>query len=65
MEKKILTREEQAIDWLNNEIEKDKKELDKEKKQLIDSLKSFKKEDLLAQEKKPNLWQKIKKVLLT
>lgn len=65
MEKKILTREEQAIDWLNNEIEKDKKELDKEKKQLIDSLKSFKKEDLLVQEKKPNLWQKIKRVLLT
>jgi hypothetical protein len=65
MEKKILTREEQAIDWLKNEIEKDKKELDKEKKQLIDSLKSFKKEDLLVQEKKPNLWQKIKKVLLT
>jgi hypothetical protein len=65
MEKKILTREEQAIDWLNNEIEKDKKELDKEKKQIIDSLKNFKKEDLLVQEKKPNLWQKIKKVLLT
>jgi len=65
MEKKILTREEQVIDWLKNEIEKDNKELDKEKKNLIDSLKNFKKEDLIEPKKKLNLWQKIKKTLLT
>lgn len=65
MEKKILTREEQAIDWLKSEMEKDKIELDKEKKQLIESLKDFKKEDLVVQKKELTLWQKIKKVLLT
>ena len=65
MEKKILTREEQAIDWLKSEMEKDKIELDKEKKQLIESLKDFKKEDLVVQKKKLTIWQKIKKVLLT
>lgn len=65
MEKKILTREEQAIDWLKSEMEKDKIELDKEKKQLIESLKDFKKEDLVVQKKELTIWQKIKKVLLT
>lgn len=65
MGKKILTREEQAIDWLKSEMEKDKIELDKEKKQLIESLKDFKKEDLVVQKKELTIWQKIKKVLLT
>ena len=65
MEKKILTREEQAIDWLKSEMEKDKIQLDKEKKQLIESLKDFKKEDLVVQKKELTIWQKIKKVLLT
>ena len=32
MEKKILTREEQALDWLKSEIEKDKMELENNKK---------------------------------
>lgn len=64
MEKKILTREEQAIDWLKNEIEKDNKDLDKEKNKLIELLKDFKKEDLIQPKKKLTLWQKIKKTLL-
>jgi len=46
-------------------MEKDKIELDKEKKQLIESLKDFKKEDLVVQKKELTIWQKIKKVLLT
>lgn len=65
MEKKISTREEQAIGWLKSEMEKDKIELDKEKKQLIESLKDFKKEDLVVHKKELTIWQKIKKVLLT
>ena len=64
MEKKSLTREEQMVDWLNNEIEKDKIELDKEKKDLINSLKSIKKEEVLPKQEKLSLWKKIKKVLL-
>jgi hypothetical protein len=65
MEKKISTKGEQAIDWLKNEIEKDKYELDQQKKQLIESLKGFKKEDIITPVKKLTLWQKIKKVILT
>ena len=64
MEKKSLTREEQMVDWLNSEIEKDKIELDKEKKELINSLKSIKKEEVLPKQEKLSLWKKIKKVLL-
>ena len=64
MEKKSLTREEQMVDWLNSEIEKDKIELDKEKKDLINSLKSIKKEEVLPKQEKLSLWKNIKKVLL-
>jgi hypothetical protein len=39
MEKKISTKEEQAIGWLKNEIEKDKIELESQKRQLIESIK--------------------------
>jgi len=63
MEKKLSTREEQAIDWLKNEIEKDKAELDKEKQRFISSLKDFKKEDIVKPKEKLTLWKRIKKVL--
>lgn len=64
MEKKISTKEEQAIDWLKSEIEKDKLQLENEKKRLIESLREFNKEDIVKPVKKLTLWQKIKKVLL-
>ena len=41
MEKKISTKEEQAIGWLKNEIEKDKIELESQKRQLIEAFLSF------------------------
>lgn len=47
--------------WLNNEIEKDKKDLDKEKLSLIKELKSTKKEELFKK-KKLSFWDRIKKV---
>jgi hypothetical protein len=37
MEKKLLTREEQTIDWLRSELEKDKKSLEIEKLRMIES----------------------------
>jgi hypothetical protein len=63
MEKKLSTREEQAIDWLKNEIEKDKTELNKEKQRFIDSLKDFRKEEIVKPKEKLTIWKKIKKVL--
>lgn len=65
MEKKISTREEQAIDWLKSEIEKDKVELDMQKKILIESIKKIEKTEIVKPPEKKTLWQKIKKVLLT
>ena len=64
MEKKLSTREEQAIDWLKSEIEKDKLQLEFEKQKLIDSLKEFKKEDIIVSKEKLTLWKRIKKVLM-
>lgn len=64
MEKKISTKGEQALDWLRSEIEKDKLELEKDKKKLIDSIKSLHKEELVKPSKKLTLWEKIKKALL-
>jgi hypothetical protein len=63
MEKKLSTREEQAIDWLKNEIEKDTMELEKNKLNFIEQIKNLKKEDLIEKPKKLTLWEKIKLAL--
>lgn len=49
--------------WLDNEFEKDKKELEKDKKEFIENLKKIKKEQIFKT-KKLSLWQRIKKVLV-
>lgn len=64
MEKKLLTREEQSLNWLKSELEKDQKELDSKKLKLINEIKTFEKQDLLPKTKKLTLWKKIKKVIL-
>lgn len=64
MEKKLLTREEQAIDWLKSELEKDKKELEIEKLRIIESLKNFKKDEIVIKKEKLTLWKRVKKVLM-
>jgi uncharacterized protein YacL (UPF0231 family) len=51
------------VTWLKSEIEKDKKSLELEKKKMIDSLKEFKKEEIIKTEEKLTLWMKIKKVM--
>jgi uncharacterized protein YjhX (UPF0386 family) len=64
MEKKISTKGEQALDWLKSEIEKDKVELEKQKNDLIQSIKTLNKDELVKPKQKLTLWQKIKKALL-
>ena len=64
MEKKILTKEEQAITWLKSEIEKDKMDLEKEKKRFIESIKELEVNQIVKPKKKLTLWEKIKKVIL-
>jgi thiazole synthase ThiGH ThiG subunit len=64
MEKKLLTREEQAIDWLKSELEKDKKELEIEKLKMIESLKELNKDEIVIKKEKLTLWKRVKKVLM-
>ena len=64
MEKKILTKEEQTINWLKSEFEKDKIELEREKQKMVNSIKELNKEDIIKPTPKLTIWQKIKKVLL-
>jgi hypothetical protein len=64
MEKKLLTRGEQAVEWLKSEFEKDKSELEKEKRRIAESLKNFKKEDIVKPEEKLTIWKRIKKVMM-
>ncbi len=63
MEKKFSTQTEKELNWLKNEIEKDKIELEKEKKEFINAIKNAKKEDIIQKEDKLTLWKRIKQVL--
>ena len=55
----------QQLEWLQNEIIKDKIILDQEKSKLIDNIKKLKEEDILPKPpEKLTLWQRIKKVLM-
>jgi hypothetical protein len=65
MEKKISTKKEKMMDWLTSEMEKDKFELEKQKSELIESIKKVDKKELVNTKKEKTLWEKIKKVLLT
>ena len=63
MGKKFSTQTEKELDWLKNEIEKDKIELEKEKKEFINSIRNVKKEEIIQKEDKLTIWKRIKKVL--
>jgi len=64
MEKKLSTRGEQSINWLKSELEKDRIELENEKKKLIKSIKDLKKENIVKQKERLTLWKRIKKVMM-
>jgi hypothetical protein len=64
MEKKLLTQEEQAIDWLKNEIKKDQIELTKEKERMIQSIKTMKIDEIIKPKEKLTLWKRIRKVMM-
>jgi len=49
--------------WFENEIEKDKQELNIDKKRFIETIKGLNKEELFKT-KKLSLWDRIKKVLM-
>ena len=57
-----MSWEEKALNWLSKEQQKDKTELDKEKKDFIKQIQQMKKEDLFVKPKK-TLWMRIKKLI--
>ena len=57
-----MSWEEKTLNWLSKEQQKDKTELDKEKKDFIKQIQQMKKEDLFVKPKKP-LWMRIKKLI--
>lgn len=61
-----MKKKSQQIDWLQNEIIKDKKDLDKDKELFINQIKNLKKEDICLSKKqeKLSIWQRIKKVIM-
>jgi hypothetical protein len=61
-----MKKKSQQIDWLQNEIIKDKKDLDKDKELFINQIKNLKKEDICPSKKqeKLSIWQRIKKVIM-
>ena len=57
-------RSQQLLNWLNSEKLKDQRELDNNKKKLINDIKKIKKEEIFPKPKKLTLWQKIKIIVL-
>jgi|688.fasta_scaffold1228582_1 hypothetical protein len=57
-----MSWEEKTLNWLSKEQQKDKTELDKEKKDFIKQIQQMKKEDLFVKPKK-TLWMRIKKLI--
>lgn len=64
MEKKYSTQVEKEVEWLKNEVEKDRIELDREKKDMIEQIKNYKKEEIIPKQKNYTLWERIKKVMV-
>lgn len=57
-------RNQQLLNWLNNEKRKDEVQLNKSKQDLIKELKGFKKEYLFPKPEKITLWKKLKILIL-
>ena len=49
--------------WYNNQLEKDKFELELDKQKIIQQIKSIKKDDLIHKQKPISIWKRIAKVL--
>lgn len=58
-------KSEQQLEWLEREMNKDKIELEKEKKDFINKIKKIKKEDILPKKpEKISIWKRIKVMLM-
>jgi hypothetical protein len=59
-----MTKKSKQLEWLQNEIIKDKISLNQDKEEFIKNIKKYKKEDILPEKpKKLTIWQRIMKAL--
>lgn len=61
--KKTQTEKEKSLQWLKNEIERDERNLLKDKTDFIEKIKKLKKEDIVKTKPKLTTWKKIMKIL--
>jgi len=61
-----MKKKSEQLNWLKSEVEKDSRQLIKEKQDFIKQIKSIKKDDIIKEQPKQKLsiWQRIIKVLM-
>lgn len=59
----MQTEKEKNLQWLKNEIQRDEKEILKDKDKFIEEIKKLKKENLVKPKPKLTTWKKIMKIL--
>ena len=59
----MQTEKEKNLQWLKNEIQRDEKEILKDKDKFIEEIKKLKKENLVKPKPKLTTWKKIMKFL--
>ena len=57
-------RNQQLVNWLNNEKRKDKIQLDKSKERLINEISGLKKNEMFKLPEKISLWKRIRIMIL-
>lgn len=57
-------QEERHLNWLKSEQHKDQKELELEKKKLIQQIRKLDKKQIFPEKKKLTIWQKLKIALM-
>lgn len=54
----------QLLNWLNSERNKDQKEVDFTKSKMIEEIKKIKKDEMFPKPKKISIWKKIRVMIL-
>lgn len=60
----MMNKSENQMNLLKSEFKKDQEDLEREKNELIDKIKKYKKEDILPKKVKISLWERIKMILI-
>jgi hypothetical protein len=58
-----MKQNQKMLDYLASSLKNDEEEVEKSKKEFVNFISNFNKEDLIKKPKKLTIWQKIRKVL--